>query len=269
MRKKTIGIVDGRAKAAAGIFWADYAHLGATVRELEAGGVDWIHMEMRDGKYMNFDAPRGGIDVLMGIRPETDLEIEVQLQMVRPTFDLYRQLKDEGADMITIPLETTMENAIQDVTFIKEYLELKVGVWAWQGLPISFFEQYIPIVDAIEYESRAIFWQNEKGKTPHIMDQIMYDNISRMYQMVVDSGREKEIEIMEDGGLTADNTPGFVKVGMTVGEYSSAFLKGADGEGVGGRFKPGTGKITAAAQNIRQVLDGAAAKHRGDDARLK
>jgi ribulose-phosphate 3-epimerase len=103
MNKNRIGIVDKQVKIAAGLFWADYGYLADTVQELEEGGVDWIHMEMRDGEYMQFNVPRGGIDILSGVRPYTNLEIEVQLQMVRPTLDLYKQLADAGANIITIP----------------------------------------------------------------------------------------------------------------------------------------------------------------------
>ena len=56
---KKIGNVSSRVKIAAGLFWADYGNLGAQVRELEDAGADWIHLEMRDGRYMNFNAPGG------------------------------------------------------------------------------------------------------------------------------------------------------------------------------------------------------------------
>ena len=49
--KDTIGRIGSKVKIAAGLFWGDYGILGAQVEELTAAGVDWIHIEMRDGKY--------------------------------------------------------------------------------------------------------------------------------------------------------------------------------------------------------------------------
>src|SRR5512143_2321174 len=125
-----IGKVGRRTKIAAGLFWADYSVLGAQVRELEEAGVEWFHVEVRDGKYMDFGMPRGGFDVLEAVRKCTSLEIEAQLQMVRPSFDVFKQLADLGVNLITLPLETMGELTMQAVTYIKDALGLKVGVWA-------------------------------------------------------------------------------------------------------------------------------------------
>jgi len=254
-----IGVVGKQAKIAAGLFWADYSALGETVKELETGGADWIHIEMRDGKYMDFAAPRGGIDVLDGIRRHTSLEIEIQLQMMRPSFDLFRQLKDLGADLISIPIETTGEMLMQQVIYVKDTLELKVGVWAWQGTPLIAFEQYLPFVDIIEYESKAPFWKPTSGAaSPHSIDPIMFSNIRRLHDMIVAAGREAEVDLMEDGGLNVDNVAEFVAAGMTVGEFSSPLLKGK-----GGKFRPGAGDIAAAVRNLRTRLGTASAASNG------
>ena len=101
MGRNSIGQVGKRTKIAEGLFWADYGYLADTVAELEAGGVDWIHMEMRDGRYMDFNVPRGGIDILTGIRPNTELEIEVQLQTERPSHDMLDQLAEAGAGAVS------------------------------------------------------------------------------------------------------------------------------------------------------------------------
>ena len=257
----TIGKVTQRAKIASGLFWADYSVLGAQVRDLEAAGVDWFHVEVRDGKYMDFGMPRGGFDILEGLRKSTSLEIEAQLQMVRPSFDVFRQLADLGVNLISLPVETTGEMTMQAITYIKDELGLKAGVWAWQGTPISAFEQYLlPFVDIIEYESRAHFWVRESGKSPHDTDQIMFENIRRMHAMIVAAGLESSMELMVDGGLNISNVAAFIQAGMTVGEFSSPLLKGPEG-----KFVPGTGQIDAAVKKLRAVMDEASQTYRDID----
>ena len=260
MKQERIATIDQKVKIAAGLFWADYAVLGAQVQELEAAGVDWFHVEVRDGKYMDFGMPRGGFDIIEGVRKSTSLEVEAQLQMYRPGFDVYKQLADLGVNLITLPVETMGEMMIQAISYIKDTLGLKVGVWAWQGAPISAFEQYIlPYIDIVEYESRAHFWAKESGKSPHTMDPIMIDNIRRLHDMIVEAGLEPQMDLMEDGGLNSNNVGDFVKAGMTVGEFSSPLLKGPDG-----KFVPGTGQIEAAVKKLRTELDEAGKLYRTD-----
>ncbi len=255
-----IGEVGRQVKIAAGLFWADNAVLGAQVQELEAAGVDWFHVEVRDGKYMDFGMPRGGFDILEAVRKSTNLEIEAQLQMVRPSFDVFKQMADLGVNLITLPLETMGELTIQAITYIKDALGLKAGVWAWQGTPIVAFEQYIlPYVDIIEYESRAHFWVRESGKSPHTMDPIMIDNVRRLHEMIVAAGLEGSMDLMEDGGLNAGNVEDFIRVGMTVGEFSSPLLKGPQG-----KFVPGTGQIEAAVKKLRATMEQASERWRDD-----
>jgi ribulose-phosphate 3-epimerase len=247
----SIGKISHKVKIAAGLFWADYSVLGAQVKDLEAAGVDWFHVEVRDGKYMDFGMPRGGFDILEGLRKSTNLEIEAQLQMVRPSFDVFRQMADLGVNLISLPIETMGEMMMQAITFIKDELGLKVGVWAWQGTPICAFEQYIvPYVDIIEYETRAHFWVKESGKSPHDTDPIMLDNIQNMHNMIVAAGLKDCMELMVDGGLNTGNVANYIKAGMTVGEFSSPLLKGPNG-----KFVPGTGQIDAAVKKLRVVLD--------------
>jgi ribulose-phosphate 3-epimerase len=255
---ETIGKVGDKVKIAAGLFWADYGILGAQVEELTTAGVDWIHIEMRDGRYMDFGVPRGGIDIVEGVRKHTDLEIEVQLQMMRPGQEVYDQLAEAGANLITLPIETTGEMLMQHITYIKDRLGLKVGIWAWQGCPLAFFEPYLPFVEIVEYESRARFWKpSGTDESPHTIDPIVVESIRGLHNMLGERGLADKVDLMEDGGLNAGNVEPFVAAGMTVGEFSSPLLKGPEG-----KLPAGTGAITAAVQRVRAALDEAAAKHR-------
>ena len=264
MNNSRIASVEKQVKIAAGLFWADNGYLADTVKELEAGGADWIHIEMRDGRYMQFNAPRGGIDILTGIRPYTNLEIEVQLQMVRPTLDLMRQLADAGANLITLPIESASETLIESVTYVQE-LGLKVGVWGWQGMPVLFFDQFVPFVDIVEYECRYPYWKPvEGGRSPHVIDPIVLESVERLHEMIVARGREDQVDLMEDGGLNPSNLDSFVSRGMSVGEFSSPLLKGPKGV-----LKPGEGRIAEATRNLRKVLTALSEQYRNEDGSVK
>jgi ribulose-phosphate 3-epimerase len=257
--KQSIGHITKRVKIAAGLFWADNSVLGAQVNELTEAGVDWLHIEVRDGLYMQFGLPRGGVDIIEATRKSTDLEIEAQLQMHRPTHEHFRQLAEAGVNLISLPIETTGETIIEHIMFIKE-LGLKVGVWGWEGIPLLFFEPLIPYVDIIEYETWYPFWKPPQvGRSPHIVNPLFEPYMRKLHDMILAHGLEQKVDLMMDGGLNAGNIAQFVQAGMTVGEFSSPILKGPQG-----KLAPGTGEIRSAVRRVREALDKASDLYRTD-----
>jgi ribulose-phosphate 3-epimerase len=255
--KRSIGNIGKSVKIAAGLFWADYSVLGAQVQELEEAGADWIHIEVRDGIYMQFGMPRGGIDIIEAVRQYTSLEVEAQLQMYRPTQEHLRQLAEAGVDLISLPIETCGETIVEHIMFTKE-LGLRAGVWGWQGIPMAAFEPLIPFVDIVEYETWYPFWQPpQAGRSPHIVEPIFEKQMRQLHAMIVAAGVEDKVDLMMDGGLNARNVGKFVQAGMTVGEFSSPLLKGPQG-----KLAPGIGEIRAAVQRIRAALDAASEQFR-------
>jgi ribulose-phosphate 3-epimerase len=254
-----IGNPRQRVKLAAGLFWADYAVLGAQVQELEQAGADWIHIEVRDGQYMQFAMPRGGIDILEAARKSTSLEIEAQLQMVRPTQEQLRLMIEAGVNLISLPIETSGETIVENIFFVKEH-GLKVGVWGWEGIPMNNFEVLIPFVDIVEYETWYPFWKPpQAGRSPHIVNPTFGKQLHQLHDMIAAAGREAEVDLMMDGGVNANNCAEFVGHGMTVAEMSSPLLKGPNG-----KFVPGSGDIPDAVARVRHALDDAGSRLRTD-----
>lgn len=247
-----IGNPRQRVKLAAGLFWADYAALGAQIQDLEQAGADWIHIEVRDGAYMQFGMPRGGIDILEAARKSTKLEIEAQLQMVRPTQEQLRQMIEAGVNLISLPIETCGETIVEHIFFIKEH-GVKVGVWGWEGIPMINFQALIPFADIVEYETWYPFWKPpQAGRSPHIVNPTFGKQLKQLHDMIVEAGLEDKVDLMMDGGVNAQNCADFVTLGMTVAEMSSPLLKGPNG-----KLAPGTGEIANAVTRVRAALDAA------------
>ncbi|WP_456410464.1 ribulose-phosphate 3-epimerase [Oceanithermus sp.] len=95
--KKTIRI-------APSILSADFARLGEQVREAEAAGADWIHVDVMDGRFVpNITM---GFVVVEALRRVTRLTLDVHLMIVEPERYVERFVA-AGADVVTIHAEAT------------------------------------------------------------------------------------------------------------------------------------------------------------------
>ncbi|MEW5960713.1 MAG: ribulose-phosphate 3-epimerase, partial [Chloroflexota bacterium] len=131
-------------KLAPSILAADFARLGDQVKEAEAAGADWIHIDVMDGHFV--PPITIGPLIVRWLRPATRLPLDVHLMIERPE----RQLVDfakAGADRITVHVETCphLHRTIQQ---IKE-LGLKAGVTLNPATPLSTLEEILPEVELV------------------------------------------------------------------------------------------------------------------------
>src|SRR6266851_1494971 len=96
------GALSRPIKIAPSILSADFGHLAAAVQQAEAGGADWIHVDVMDGLFVpNLTL---GPMVVEAIRRATRLPLDVHLMIDDPRRYITR-FREAGADWLTIHLE--------------------------------------------------------------------------------------------------------------------------------------------------------------------
>jgi ribulose-phosphate 3-epimerase len=192
-----------KVKIAASILAADFSRLGEQVREAEAAGVDWIHVDVMDGHFVpNITV---GPPVLRALREVTTLPLDVHLMITDP--DAYvEEFVDAGADRLTVHIETC-DHMHRTIQYIRE-LGAKPGVTLNPATPLSTLEEILAYVDLVLVMSVNPGF----GGQSYIPSST--SKIARLREMLDAVGSHAEIEV--DGGVNADTAAEVVKAGATV-----------------------------------------------------
>jgi len=196
-------------KLSPSILTADWARLGEQIREAEAAGADYIHIDVMDGHFVpNITL---GPYMVSTIRSVTSLPLDIHLMIERPE-QYAPDFAQAGATIITVHQEACVHLQRQ-VAQIRE-AGCKASVAVNPATPLVTLENVLPDLDQV-----LVMTVNPGFGNQHFIPQSL-DKIRRMRAMLDAAGSPADLEI--DGGVKADNIAACVAAGATVVVAGSA-----------------------------------------------
>jgi ribulose-phosphate 3-epimerase len=190
-------------KIAPSILSADFARLGEQVREAEAAGADWIHVDVMDGHFVpNLTI---GPPVVRALRAITDLPLDVHLMIEKPERYLVDFVR-AGASGLTVHVETCphLHRTIQQI----KGLGVRAGVTLNPATPLVSLEEILPEVDLV------LVMSVNPGFGGQSYVPSSTTRIARLRGMLDEIGSPAELEV--DGGINPDTVATVVEAGATV-----------------------------------------------------
>lgn len=198
-------------KIAPSILAADFARLGAQVREAEDAGADYIHVDVMDGHFVpNLTV---GVPVVRSLAHVTRLPLDVHLMIEAPE-NLIDDFANAGAEMLTVHVETC-PHLHRTVSQIHEAGAM-AGVTLNPATPVALIE---PIVD---YVDQVLVMSVNPGFGGQTFIEGILSKVRRLRDVRQARGLDFEIEI--DGGIDTHTAPRAVTAGADVLIVGSAIF---------------------------------------------
>ena len=195
------------------ILSADFARLGEEIRAIDAGGADYIHVDVMDGHFVpNITI---GPLIVSAIRPLTDKPLDVHL-MIAPADPYIPAFAKAGSDIISVHAEAGphLHRSLQAIRAEGK----RAGVVLNPATPVSAIEHVIGDVDLVLVMS----------VNPGFGGQAFIpESLNKIAQVRALAGA-RPIDIEVDGGVTAANAHDLARAGANVLVAGTAIFAGND-----------------------------------------
>ncbi len=212
------------------ILASDINQLGDQVRQAEAGGADWIHIDVMDGRFVpNISF---GPLIVRAVRRVTNLPIDVHLMILEPERHL-EAFAEAGTDHITVHYETCphIHRTLQTI----QEMGMGPGIVINPGTPITTLEELTH-----DFEKVLLMTVNP-GFGGQTFIETMIDKIYRTKGLL--DSKDSTATIQVDGGITAETIRSCYLAGATNFVAGSSIFRYKDG-------------IAAGIKALRQAVEG-------------
>jgi len=202
-------------KLEASLACANFRNLEADIEQLKAGGIDYLHIDIMDGKFVpNFALDFGIMDTARKI---CDIPQECHLMVVEPERYIEKTVA-AGAEYVAIHYEATyhVQRALQQI----RDAGAKSGIVLNPATPITNLEYILDDIDMITIMTVNPGFAGQK------LIPAMLRKITDTRELLSSTGHD-HIDIQVDGNVSFQHIPTMVAAGATmlVGGTSSIFHK--------------------------------------------
>ncbi len=181
-----------RPLLAPSILTADLGHLTDEIHRAESAGVDYIHLDVMDGRFVpNISI---GLPIISAVREATTLPLDVHLMIVEPERYI-TQFARAGADILTVHLEAC-PHVHRTLQQIRE-AGCQAGLAINPGTPVDALEFLAEMVDLVLVMSVNPGFGGQSF-IPTVLPKLM--RVRRIFET---AGTNAQIEI--DGGIKPEN----------------------------------------------------------------
>ncbi len=197
------------------ILSADFTTLGDEIRNVEAAGADWIHIDVMDGHFVP-NITMGPV-IVEAVKKVTELPLDVHLMIERPD-QFIPEFVNAGADLISVHVETC-PHLNRTIDLIR-CSECRAGVVLNPATSLSTIEWILEYIDFVLLMSVNPGF----GGQSFISNTI--DKTRQLKRMIEKKGLSTLIQI--DGGVNEKTIYSISKAGADVFVAGSAIFGTGD-----------------------------------------
>ena len=190
-------------KLAPSILTADFGRIAEQIREAEAGGADYIHLDVMDGQFV--PPITFGPLLVEAVRKATKLPLDIHLMIAQPERQ-FEAFAEAGGDIINFHVEAT-QHADRLLRTIHA-MNKRAGICINPATPLAAIEDVVDVADQVMVMMINPGWGGQK------LIPSMLEKVRRLRWMLDERGVKPEIEL--DGGVKPHNVAQCIDAGANV-----------------------------------------------------